>query len=81
VIGKVGLADAQLVERVAEGSRFDRLQELPLAVAQTLDVPHRVFTGNAKSIQTIRNGLRSRQISISNAETKAHWAPGKKDLD
>lgn len=81
VTRKLGLADAQFVEKVSDASHIGCVQELLLGVAQTLDGPHWVFTGNARSIQTIQKSLRSRQISLSKAKTKAYWAPGKKGLD
>ncbi|WP_413777337.1 SIP domain-containing protein [Sphingomonas sp. S2-65] len=75
----LGLLDVALVARRGDDSHFAAM-EATLAEA-AVDGASLVLTGNAGTIQRLRQGLRPRSFPTGRVITKAYWALGKTGLD
>ena len=77
VLGALGLSHAELFER-----GDDHLKRIRGAINRvTLQGKSIMLTGDARSIQYLRQGLRALGVPSGRVKTKAYWAPGKTGLD
>ncbi|PIA06114.1 siderophore-interacting protein [Citrobacter portucalensis] len=80
-IRALGLGGLQIIERQADGAHRVKIEALADKLQQTSLSATFVLTGNAASIQPVRQFLRQRGIKASRFQNKAYWAAGKKGLD
>ncbi len=77
VLGSLGLSHAEVFER-GDG----HLERIRGAIAESmLEGRSIVLTGDARSIQHLRQGMRPLGVPSGRVKTKAYWAPGKTGLD
>ena len=81
VIERMGLPQAQLIQRSAQNTHLEKVGAVLLRQGSRLGMPQWIFTGKAQSIQAIRKQLRDQRMPLSKPKTKAYWAEGKKGLD
>ncbi|WP_158820230.1 siderophore-interacting protein [Granulicella sp. S156] len=78
---KLGLENIALFEKTHDGSHLEKIVTRLVEDASTLGSPQWVFTGQARSIQSIRKRLRAAGIEPSNSKVRAYWSPGKTGMD
>jgi NADPH-dependent ferric siderophore reductase len=81
VVRYMGLADAQLIQRLPDDIHLKEVEELLSSAILHQGMPCGIFTGKAQSIQAVRKLLRARRLLLSRLEVKAYWAQGKIGLD
>ncbi|MCA9641431.1 MAG: siderophore-interacting protein [Polyangiaceae bacterium] len=69
-----------LVQRQVGDAHRSELGSSLLRLQDTLGAASAVLTGNARTIQSVRSGLRDAR-SRGKQTVKAYWAPGKRGLD
>ncbi|MET0719760.1 MAG: siderophore-interacting protein [Tardiphaga sp.] len=79
VLAAMGIEDAELFERQADDAHLAAIERrLPAFAA---DGATFVLTGQAKSIQRLRQALKAMNVPSSRIMAKAYWAPGKTGMD
>lgn len=78
---KLGLEDVTLFEKDHTGTYLEKIVTRLVEDAFELGAPQWVFTGQARSIQSIRKRLRAAGIESSSSKVKAYWSPGKTGMD
>lgn len=81
VLQKLGLANGSLVQKSGDGSHLARVVSKLAEQASAMQLPQWVFTGQARSIQGIRKGLKLAGIPLDKSKVKAYWSPGKIGMD
>ena len=81
VAAKLGLENIALFERQHDGSHLEKIVTRLVEDASVLGSPQWVFTGQARSIQSIRKRLREAGVEPSKSKVKAYWSPGKTGMD
>jgi NADPH-dependent ferric siderophore reductase len=77
--GHLGLQDIALFAKGADDAHITAMQAAVSDAATT--GASSVLTGNAGTIQALRQNLRLQSKSAARVVTKAYWAPGKAGLD
>jgi NADPH-dependent ferric siderophore reductase len=81
ILRKFGVSQALLVQKRGDGSHLaDVISQLAEQSAR-MQSPQWVFTGQARSIQSVQKGLKQAGISLFGSKVKAYWSPGKTGLD
>ncbi|WP_158792113.1 siderophore-interacting protein [Granulicella sp. L60] len=81
VLQFLGIPSINLIEKKADhGHLYDAFITIDLT-ARTMRNPCCVLTGQALSIQKIRQELRVQRFPIQLLKTKAHWSNGKAGMD
>ena len=81
ILQKFGVSQARLVQKCEDGSHLaDVISQMAEQAAQ-MQSPQWVFTGQARSIQSVQKGLKQAGISFLRSKVKAYWSPGKTGLD
>lgn len=81
VLERIGLSQAQLVERRSDDSHLGDVEELIASVRQANAALCVVLTGKASSIQRLNKHLRALGLSGDRVRKRAYWATGKVGLD
>lgn len=81
VLLKLGVSQAYLVQKREDGSHLAGVVLLMAEQAARMQSPQWVFTGQARSIQSVQKGLKQAGISLFGSKVKAYWSPGKTGLD
>lgn len=81
VLGHLGIADAELIERRPDDSHLSEVEELAVNHLQARSIKSCALSGKASSIQRLNKRLRSLGLSSRQVRTRAYWAPGKVGLD
>ena len=81
VTAKLALENVALFEKKHDGSHLEKIVTRLVEDASALGSPQWVFTGQARSIQSIRKLLSAAGIESSNSKVKAYWSPGKTGMD
>jgi NADPH-dependent ferric siderophore reductase len=81
VLRKFGVSQASLVQKREDGSHLADVVLLMAEQAARMQFPQWVFTGQARSIQSVQKGLKQAGISLFGSKVKAYWSPGKTGLD
>jgi len=81
VLRKFGMSQASLVQKRENGSHLADVVLLMAEQAARMQSPQWVFTGQARSIQSVQKSLKQAGISIHGSKVKAYWSPGKSGLD
>ena len=71
----------QYYDRQADEGHIPIIIEAIQHALGSINTSHLVLTGNARSIQAIRAGLRSGYSGVIDYHVKAYWAPGKTGLE
>jgi ferric-chelate reductase (NADPH) len=81
ILRKFGVSQASLVQTREDGGHLaDVISQLAEQAAR-MRSPQWVFTGQARSIQSVQKGLKQAGISLLGSKVKAYWSPGKTGLD
>ena len=81
VLRKFDVSQASLVQKREDGSHLADVVLLMAEQAARMQSPQWVFTGQARSIQSVQKGLKQAGISLFGSKVKAYWSPGKTGLD
>ncbi len=81
ILRKFGVSPASLVQKREDGSHLADVVLLMAEQAARMQSPQWVFTGQARSIQSVQRGLKQAGISLFGSKVKAYWSPGKTGLD
>lgn len=81
VLRKFGVPQASLVQKREDGSHLADVISQMAEQAARMQSPQWVFTGQARSIQSVQKGLKQAGISLFGSKVKAYWSPGKTGLD
>jgi NADPH-dependent ferric siderophore reductase len=81
VVAKLGLEGVELLAKTSSGSHLDGAVERLAESAAAMGSPQWVFTGQARSIQTIRTRLRDLGVASVGSKVRAYWSPGKTGMD
>ncbi|WP_224249357.1 siderophore-interacting protein [Hyalangium gracile] len=81
VLDGLGCRATTLVERAPQDGHLGELVSALEGAVRTAPHQRLVLSGRAAAIQEVRKGLKARGVSLSEAKTKAYWAPGKVGLD
>lgn len=81
VVRRLKLQQAKLIVKKPRGEHLSEVEQEIATAARISPRSQWIFTGNAQSIQRIRDSLRNRGLVSGQLSTKAYWAYGKKGLD
>jgi ferric-chelate reductase (NADPH) len=81
VLQRFGVTQASLVQKREDGSHLGDVISQMAAQALRMQSPQWVFTGQARSIQSVRRGLKQTGVPLAGSKVKAYWSPGKTGLD
>jgi ferric-chelate reductase (NADPH) len=81
ILRKLGVSPTSLVQIREDGSHLANVVLLMAEQAARMQSPQLVFTGQARSIQSVQKGLKQAGISVFGSKVKAYWSPGKTGLD
>jgi ferric-chelate reductase (NADPH) len=81
VLDKLGIINRSLIQKGEDGGHLARVVSKLAEQAGVMHSPQWVFTGQARSIQTIRKGLNQAGIALSKSKVRAYWSPGKTGMD
>jgi ferric-chelate reductase (NADPH) len=81
VADRLELRDAQYYVRQADDAHIPLVTDAIEDAFADIATSHLVLTGNGRSIQAIRTGLRAKQSGVIDYHVKAYWAPGKHGLE
>lgn len=79
ILSRLGLEGGALFGRAEDGTHLDAMEAALPALIDNGAVF--VLTGNASTIQRLRQNLKSRGVPPTRLIAKAYWAPGKTGLD
>jgi ferric-chelate reductase (NADPH) len=72
---------ASLVQKREDASHIAEVISQMAEQAARIQSPQWIFTGQARSIQRIQNGLKEAGISLLGSKVKAYRSPGKTGFD
>ena len=81
ILRKFGVSQASLVQRREDGSHLADVISQMAEQALRMQSPLWVFTGQARSIQSVQKGLKQVGVPLSGSKVKAYWSSGKTGLD
>jgi ferric-chelate reductase (NADPH) len=81
VLRKFGVSQASLVQKREDGSHLGDVISQMAEQAARMQSPQWVFTGQARSIQSVQKGLKQAGVPLFGSKVKAYWSPGKTGLD
>jgi NADPH-dependent ferric siderophore reductase len=81
ILQKIGVSQASLVQRREDGSHLADVISQMAQQAVRMQSPQWIFTGQARSIQSVKKGLKQAGVPLSGSKVKAYWCPGKTGLD
>jgi ferric-chelate reductase (NADPH) len=81
VMHRLDLHHAVCCPRQADDAHIPGVIDAIQSAQAEISTPHLVLTGNGRSIQTIRGGLRASDAGLIAYHVKAYWAPGKVGLE
>jgi ferric-chelate reductase (NADPH) len=81
VLQKFGVLQASLVQTREDGSHLAEVISLMTEQAARMQSPQWVFTGQARSIQSVQRGLKQAGVPLSGSKVKDYWSPGRTGLD
>jgi ferric-chelate reductase (NADPH) len=81
VIDRLQIHDSVCCARRNDDAHIPLVIEAIKSAQAEVATPHLVLTGNGRSIQSIRGGLRTGDAGIITYHVKAYWAPGKIGLE
>jgi ferric-chelate reductase (NADPH) len=81
VVDRLALREVQFHERQSADEHIPLVTQSIQEALRNIATPHLVLTGNGRSIQAIRAGLRTGDASLIDYRVKAYWAPGKMGLE
>jgi ferric-chelate reductase (NADPH) len=81
VASRLGLGRLELIERQPNGYHLDTVVAELMEQAAALRSPQWVFTGQARSIQTVQKLLKAKGVALAGSKVRAYWSPGKTGMD
>ena len=78
---RIGLSDAELVERLPGDTHLHALEGAASSLVRAHSLKSCVLSGKATSIRHLGKHLRTLGMSSRQIQTRAYWSPGKKGLD
>lgn len=81
ILRKFGLSQASLVRKREDGSHLAEVIAHIAEQAARIQSLQWVFTGQARSIQSVQKGLKLAGVPLSRSKVKAYWSPGRIGLD
>jgi ferric-chelate reductase (NADPH) len=81
VLGHRGLTSISLIQKSSEDKHLAEVENIAWQAAHDLNSPEWLFTGRGRSIQNLKNRLRTRGISLTKCRVKVYWVNGKTGLD
>jgi ferric-chelate reductase (NADPH) len=81
ILRKFGIAQASLVQKREDSSHLVEVVSQMAEQAARMQSPQWVFTGQARSIQSVQKGLKQAGLLLSGSKVKAYWSPGKSGMD
>jgi NADPH-dependent ferric siderophore reductase len=81
VARKLGLEKAILIQQKRDDAHLAAVLERLAEGATELQLPQWVFTGKARSIQTLQKSLKEKGIATGRSQVRAYWSPGKTGME
>jgi NADPH-dependent ferric siderophore reductase len=81
VVIRLALDGVDVIEKQKEDAQLDAVVAKMVEYATTLRSPQWVFTGQARSIQTVRTRLKAEGIALDGSKVRAYWSQGKTGMD
>jgi ferric-chelate reductase (NADPH) len=81
VAARLMLGNIAFVQRSSDGTHLEVVAEKLAQSASELRLPQWIFTGQARSIQTLRKNLRAAGSETPKSKVRAYWSPGKTGMD
>jgi ferric-chelate reductase (NADPH) len=81
ILRNFGVSQASLVQRREDGSHLAEVISQMADQAAQMQSPQWVFTGQARSIQSVQKGLKQAGVSLDGSKVKAYWSPGRTGMD
>jgi NADPH-dependent ferric siderophore reductase len=81
ILQRFGVEQVSLVQKREDGTHIADVVSQMAEQAGRLQSPQWIFTGQARSIQSVQRGLKQAGISLLGSKVKAYWSFGKTGLD
>ena len=81
ILQRFRVSQVSLVRKHEDGSHLANVVSQMAEQAGRMQSPQWIFTGQARSIQRVQQGLKQAGISLAGSKVKAYWSPGKNGLD
>jgi ferric-chelate reductase (NADPH) len=81
VANTLALDGLTLIQKKPDDSHLHEVVAKLTEQAAAFQSPHWIFTGHARSIQTLRRTLKARGIELAKSKVRAYWSPGKTGMD
>jgi NADPH-dependent ferric siderophore reductase len=81
VAQKLALDRLALIQKEPNDAHLNKIVAKLAEHSAALQSPQWVFTGQARSIQTLRKNLKARGIELARSKVRPYWASGKTGMD
>jgi NADPH-dependent ferric siderophore reductase len=81
VASRLELEKAILIQQTSDDAHLAAVLERLAEGAAELQLPQWVFTGKARSIQTLQKSLKTKGIALGRSQVRAYWSPGKTGME
>jgi ferric-chelate reductase (NADPH) len=81
ILQRFGVSQVSLVQKHEDGTHIASVISRMAEQAGRMQSPQWIFTGQARSIQSVQQGLKQAGVSLAGSKVKAYWSPGKTGLD
>jgi ferric-chelate reductase (NADPH) len=81
ILQRLAIANVSLVQKRQDGSYLAEVVSKLTGYASVMQEPQWIFTGQARTIQSVRKSLKSAGVGMRTSKVKAYWSPGKTGMD